>query len=69
MNRGKCVRNVMGTMNHEERFIPERECEKLAGLSRTTHWRLEQKGEFPNFIHDVFILYPNWQVPHDASFS
>ncbi len=47
MNRGKCLRNVMGTMNHEERFIRERECEKLSGLSRTTRWRLEQKGEFP----------------------
>ncbi len=67
MNHGKRIRNVMGTMNHEKRFI--RECEKLSGLSRTTRWRLEQKGEFPNFIHDVFILYPNWQVPHDASFS
>ena len=30
-----------------ERFIREAEVYKLTGLSRTTRWRLEQKGKFP----------------------
>ena len=35
-------------MEHQQdRFIRERECFRLTGLSRTTRWRLEQKGEFP----------------------
>ena len=30
-----------------DRFIRERECRQLTGLSRTTRWRLERKGRFP----------------------
>jgi len=30
-----------------ERFIRERECLLLTGLSRTTRWRLERTGDFP----------------------
>ncbi len=30
-----------------DRFIRERECRTITGLSRTTRWRLERKGEFP----------------------
>lgn len=29
------------------RVIREAECKLLTGLSRTTRWRLERKGEFP----------------------
>ncbi|MES2252474.1 MAG: AlpA family phage regulatory protein [Pseudomonadota bacterium] len=28
-------------------FIREPECFKITGLSRTTRWRLEKRGEFP----------------------
>ena len=28
-------------------FIREPECLKITGLSRTTRWRLEKKGDFP----------------------
>lgn len=30
-----------------DRFIREKECERLTGLSRTTRWRMAQNGEFP----------------------
>ena len=30
-----------------ERFIRERECRELTGLSRSTRWRLERQGKFP----------------------
>ena len=30
-----------------DRFIRERECRALTGLSRTTRWRLERAGRFP----------------------
>ncbi len=30
-----------------DRFIREDECFRLTGLSRTTRWRLERRGEFP----------------------
>ncbi len=30
-----------------DRFIRERECRELSGLSRTTRWRLERAGQFP----------------------
>ncbi len=30
-----------------DRFIRERECRELTGLSRTTRWRLERAGQFP----------------------
>ncbi len=30
-----------------DRFIRERECRELTGLSRTTRWRLERRGNFP----------------------
>jgi len=30
-----------------DRFIKERECLKITGLSRTTRWRLEKNGQFP----------------------
>ncbi len=30
-----------------DRFIREAECEHITGLSRTTRWRLERKGQFP----------------------
>ena len=31
----------------QDRFIREPEVKRLTGLSRTTRWRLERKGEFP----------------------
>ncbi len=31
----------------EDRFIREPEVKRITGLSRTTRWRLERKGEFP----------------------
>lgn len=34
-------------MEEEDRFIRETECRRISGLSRTTRWRLERKGEFP----------------------
>lgn len=30
-----------------DRFLRDREVRKLTGLSRTTRWRLEAKGQFP----------------------
>ncbi len=30
-----------------DRFIRERECREISGLSRTTRWRQERKGQFP----------------------
>ncbi|MDA1023722.1 MAG: AlpA family phage regulatory protein [Proteobacteria bacterium] len=30
------------------RFIREPEVQRLTGLSRSTRWRLEQDGDFPN---------------------
>ena len=30
-----------------DRFVRDRECENLTGLSRTTRWRLEKKDLFP----------------------
>ncbi len=30
-----------------DRFIREPECRRVSGLSRTTRWRLERRGEFP----------------------
>lgn len=29
------------------RFVRERECRQLTGLSRSTRWRLERSGQFP----------------------
>ena len=34
-----------------ERFIRERECRELTGLSRSTRWRLERQGQFPRRRH------------------
>ena len=31
-----------------DRFIREPECKRTTGLSRTTRWRLERAGLFPN---------------------
>ena len=30
-----------------DRFVREPEVHKITGLSRTTRWRLERRGEFP----------------------
>ena len=30
-----------------DRIVRDPECEEISGLSRTTRWRLEQKGLFP----------------------
>lgn len=30
-----------------DRFVREDECKKITGLSKTTRWRMEQKGTFP----------------------
>lgn len=30
-----------------KRVVRERECRRLTGLSRTTRWGLERKGQFP----------------------
>jgi prophage regulatory protein len=30
-----------------DRFIRERECRQITGLSRSTRWRLERRGQFP----------------------
>ncbi|EJX9379059.1 AlpA family transcriptional regulator, partial [Escherichia coli] len=31
-----------------DRFIREKECEKLTGLSRSCRYRLEKAGQFPS---------------------
>jgi len=31
----------------DDRYIREAECSRLSGLSRTTRWRLERAGKFP----------------------
>lgn len=33
------------------RFVRERECRRMTGLSRTTRWTLERKGAFPRRHH------------------
>ena len=30
-----------------DRFVRERECREVTGLSRTTRWRAERMGHFP----------------------
>jgi prophage regulatory protein len=35
-------------MDEIDRFVREPECKLITGLSRTTRWRLERQGEFPN---------------------
>ena len=35
-------------MNEPDRFIREPEIALITGLSRTTRWRLERAGKFPN---------------------
>ena len=37
----------MNVLPHEDRFVREKEVERLTGLSRTTRWRLERQGKFP----------------------
>lgn len=34
-------------MPEHDRIIREKECFRFTGLSRTTRWRLERRGEFP----------------------
>ena len=38
-----------------DRIVGERECGELTNLSRTTRWRLMQRGEFPAKVN----LSPN----------
>ena len=33
-----------------DRFIREPEVHRITGLSRTTRWRLERRGEFPRRV-------------------
>ncbi len=35
-------------MNEPDRFVREPEIALITGLSRTTRWRLERAGKFPN---------------------
>ena len=37
---------VAGT-TQVDRFVRERECQSISGLSRVTRWRLERCGRFP----------------------
>jgi prophage regulatory protein len=30
-----------------DRIVREEECDRVTGLSRTTRWRLERRGDFP----------------------
>ncbi len=30
-----------------DRYIADAECEEISGLSRTTRWRMERRGDFP----------------------
>lgn len=32
----------------EDRIIGDRECRQITNLSRTTRWRMERSGKFPN---------------------
>ena len=34
-------------MNDQERFIHDDECGRMTGLSKSTRWRMEKRGEFP----------------------
>ncbi len=47
MKRGTRRRNVRYDMPQHDRIIREKECFNLSGLSRTTRWRLERRGDFP----------------------
>lgn len=40
--------NDLRTMKDIDRFIREKECEKLTGLSRSCRYRLEKAGQFPS---------------------
>ena len=31
----------------QDRILREQECKRKSGLSRTSRWRLEQRGQFP----------------------
>ncbi len=33
-----------------DRFVREDECKNITGLSKTTRWRMEQKGTFPSRV-------------------
>ena len=35
------------TVEAYDRFLREQEVARMTGLSRTTRWRLERRGEFP----------------------
>jgi predicted DNA-binding transcriptional regulator AlpA len=42
--------NPVIPQNEPERIIRAKEVQSMAGLSRTTLWRLENKGEFPRRV-------------------
>ena len=33
--------------NSQDRFLREAEVHRITGLSRTTRWRMERRGDFP----------------------
>jgi prophage regulatory protein len=41
------------------RFVRERECHRMTGLSRTTRWTLERKGAFPG-RHQISTRTVGW---------
>ena len=44
------AQEASGTTAAPERIIGERECDAITDLSRTTRWRLMQRGEFPQKV-------------------
>ncbi len=59
-----------------DRFIRERECRRVTGLSRTTRWRLERRGEFPkrraispNGVAWLLSEILSWQASRKAAKS
>ena len=41
---------VSNSNSQQDRIVRSKEVEEMTGLSRTTLWRLERKGDFPNRV-------------------
>ena len=50
--------------SYEDRFLRETEILKMTGISRTTRWRLENRGEFPKRykISDGITAYKESEI-------
>jgi len=52
------------TQQYQNKYLREQEAAIVSGMSRTTRWRLEQRGEFPRRyqISDGITAYKESEV-------